>query len=127
MEAGMVGKVRVAGVMLAKNSSADMPKKELVSNSVVTATAAAAAPATESTASVANEITDGEVKKIDKENGKITLKHGVMKKFDMPPMSMVFQVKDAAMLDKLKAGDKVRFSADRINNAFVVTTIELQK
>jgi uncharacterized cupredoxin-like copper-binding protein/Cu/Ag efflux protein CusF len=130
MEAGMVGKVRVAGVMPVKNNSTDVPKKILVANAETRTPAAplaATVKAAEPAASVANEITEGEVKKIDKENGKITLKHGELKKFDMPPMSMVFQVKDPAMLDKLKVGDKVRFGADRINNAFVVTTIELQK
>ncbi|MGB8337403.1 MAG: copper-binding protein [Burkholderiales bacterium] len=127
MEAGMVGRVRVAGVMPAKNTSAGVPKKILVaSTAAAAAVISATTPIVESADSVANELTDGEVKKIDKENGKITLKHGEIKKFDMPPMSMVFQVKDAAMLDKLKVGDKVRFGADRINNAFVVTTIELR-
>jgi uncharacterized cupredoxin-like copper-binding protein/Cu/Ag efflux protein CusF len=130
MEAGMVGKVRVSGVMPAKNTSADQAKKILVANADSPAPAAPVAapvPAIEKEKSVANEMTEGEVKKIDKENGKITLKHGELKKFDMPPMSMVFQMKDPAMLDKLKVGDKVRFGADRINNAFVVTSIELQK
>lgn len=128
MEAGMVGKVRVAGAMPAKNNnSADKPKKMLAANPAVTTAAPVTAPAAEGASSVAYEIIEGEVKKIDKENGKITLKHGEMKKFDMPPMAMVFQVKDAAMLEQVKVGDKVRFSADRINNAFVVTSIELQK
>jgi uncharacterized cupredoxin-like copper-binding protein/Cu/Ag efflux protein CusF len=124
MEAGMVGKVRVAGLMLAKNNRADAPKTATVANAEVATPAPAVA---DNANSVTNEMTDGEVKKIDKDNGKITLKHGEIKKFDMPPMSMVFQVKDAAMLDKVKVGDKIRFGADRINNAFVVTTIELQK
>ena len=54
-------------------------------------------------------LTDGEVKKIDKEQGKITLKHGAIKHMDMPGMTMVFLAKDKAMLDTVKAGDKVRF------------------
>ena len=73
-------------------------------------------------------MTDGEVRKVDKENKKITLKHGEIKNLDMPPMTMVFGVKDKALLDKVKAGDKVRFSADK-NAAgdLIVTAVEAQK
>ena len=69
-------------------------------------------------------MTDGEVRKIDKENQKITLKHGELKNLGMPGMTMVFQVKDAALLDKLKAGDKVRFIAEKVSGGFAVTAIE---
>lgn len=69
-------------------------------------------------------MTDGEVRKIDKSTNKITLKHGELKNLDMPAMTMVFKVKDPAMLDQVKPGDKVRFSADRVNGAITVTTIE---
>lgn len=71
--------------------------------------------------------TDGEVRKIDKDAGKITLKHGEIKNLDMPPMSMVFQVKDKALLDKVKAGDKVSFTADKINGQYTVLSIEAAK
>jgi Cu(I)/Ag(I) efflux system protein CusF len=70
------------------------------------------------------ELTDGEVKKIDKEAGKITLRHGELKNLNMPAMSMVFRVKDASMLDQAKVGDKVKFAADRVNGA--VTIVQLQ-
>ena len=69
--------------------------------------------------------TEGEIRKVDMASKKITIKHGEIKNLDMPPMSMVFQVKDAAMLEKVKAGDKVRFKADKEGGAFVVTEIEL--
>ena len=72
-------------------------------------------------------MTDGEVRKIDKENKKITLKHGEIKNLEMPGMTMVFQVKDAAMLDMLKAGDKVMFKAEKANGALVVTEIQTVK
>jgi len=75
-------------------------------------------------AAAAPGLTDGEVRKIDKENGKITIKHGEIKHMDMPPMTMVFQVKDKAWLDKLKAGDKVRFQAEKQGTDYVVTVIE---
>lgn len=75
--------------------------------------------------SMAPSATEGEVRKVDKAAGKITLKHGDIKNLDMPGMTMVFQVKDAALLDKVKAGDKVRFMADKADGAIVVTSIEL--
>lgn len=69
-------------------------------------------------------MTEGEVRKIDKEAKKITLKHGDIKNLDMPGMTMVFQVKDAALLDKVKVGDKVMFTAEKADGAIVVTAIE---
>jgi Cu(I)/Ag(I) efflux system protein CusF len=67
--------------------------------------------------------TDGEVKKIDKAQGKITLQHGEIKNLDMPPMTMVFRVTDAKMLDNVAVGDKVRFSADKVGGNYTVTTL----
>lgn len=75
-------------------------------------------------AAAPTELADGEVKKIDKETGKITLRHGELKNLKMPAMSMTFRVKDAAMLDQVKAGSKVKFAAERVNGA--VTIVQLQ-
>ena len=75
-------------------------------------------------AAAAADMTEGEVRKIDKPARKITLKHGEIKNLDMPGMTMVFQVEDAALLDKVQAGDKVRFTAAKTGGAFVVTAIE---
>lgn len=75
----------------------------------------------------AADLTDGEIKKIDKDNKKLTIKHGDIKNLDMPGMTMVFQVKDPAMLDQVKMGDKVRFTAERQGGAIVVTRIEAAK
>ena len=72
-------------------------------------------------------LADGEVRKVDKDAGKITLKHGPIKSLDMPPMTMVFQVKDRALLDKVKAGDKVKFAAQESAGAYIVTAIETAK
>ena len=81
-----------------------------------------------STAWAAGEaMTDGEVRKVDLENKKLTLKHGEIKNLEMPGMTMVFQVKDPAMLDKVKPGDKVRFHAERVGGAIVLTEIETVK
>jgi Cu/Ag efflux protein CusF len=82
--------------------------------------AAHAAPAP----AAAAELTEGEVKKIDKDAGKITLRHGEIKNLGMAAMTMVLRVKDAAMLDQLKVGDKIRFAADRVNGA--VTIMQMQ-
>ena len=68
--------------------------------------------------------TDGEVRKIDKEQGKVTLKHGPIANLEMPGMTMVFKVSDPKMLDSVKEGDKVRFSAEKVNGAITVTAIE---
>jgi len=70
----------------------------------------------------------GQVTKIDESAGKITLKHGPIKKLEMEdPMTMVFRVQDPAMLKQVKVGDKVKFDADRINGQFTVTKIEKSK
>ena len=96
--------------------------KKLISIAVLTL-ACVAALAQVST----QDMTEGEVRKVDKDAKKITLKHGPIKNLDMPGMTMVFQVKDPALLDKLDkltAGDKVKFSADQLQGAIVVTAIE---
>lgn len=72
-------------------------------------------------------MTDGEVRKVDKDNLKITLKHGEIKNLDMPGMTMVFGVKDPSILDKVKAGDKVQFRAESEAGKFTVTEIQLAK
>jgi Cu/Ag efflux protein CusF len=70
-------------------------------------------------------LADGEVRKIDRSALKITLRHGPLPNLDMPPMTMVFRVQDAALLDSVKVGDKVRFKATKEGGAFVV--IELRR
>jgi Cu(I)/Ag(I) efflux system periplasmic protein CusF len=69
------------------------------------------------------EMVKGEVVKVDKAAGKVTLKHGPIKKLDMEGMTMVFRVAEPAMLDKVKAGDRIEFEADRVNGAITVTKI----
>jgi len=67
---------------------------------------------------------DGVVRKIDKDTGKLTIKHGEIKSLDMPPMTMVFQIKDKAMLDGVKAGDKIRFKVIDDGGKMVVTELQ---
>jgi Cu/Ag efflux protein CusF len=83
-------------------------------------------PATAAAAN-AGEMTDGEVRKIDLEAGKVTLKHGDIKNLDMPAMTMVFVVKDKAMLEKLKTGDKIRFKAIDDGGKYTLTEIQPAK
>lgn len=69
--------------------------------------------------------TDGEVRKIDKDAGKLTIKHGEIKSLEMPPMTMVFTVKNTALLERVKAGDKVKFNVIREDGKMVLTDIQL--
>jgi Cu(I)/Ag(I) efflux system periplasmic protein CusF len=73
-------------------------------------------------------LTEAEVRKVDPAHGKITLRHGEIKNLDMPPMTMVFTAKDKALLKNVKAGDKVRFAADKdAAGEYIVTAIEPAK
>ena len=81
------------------------------------------APAIAQAAQPSAAMVEGEVQKIDKDAGKITLKHGPIPNLDMPAMTMVFRVKDPTMLDTVKTGEKVRFSAEKVGGALTVTQI----
>jgi Cu/Ag efflux protein CusF len=72
-------------------------------------------------------MTDGEIRKVDKDTNKLTIKHGPIQNLEMPAMTMVFQTKDASVLDQVKAGDKVKFTVEKIGGAMVVTHIEAVK
>ena len=72
-------------------------------------------------------MSDGEVRKVDKEAGKVTLRHGPIANLEMPGMTMVFRVANPKMLEGLKDGDKVRFAAERANGAITITAIEPAK
>ena len=110
-QAGMVGKIKV-----------------LAARPAGTAMAAAMVVAVADTSQASGtELTEGEVRKIDKEAGKLTLRHGPIKNLDMPAMTMVFSVKDKALLDPLQAGDKVRFRVVNEGGKFTVTQIEPAK
>ena len=70
------------------------------------------------------DMADGEIRKLDPDNQKVTIKHGEIKSLGMPGMTMVFRVRDPALLAQLKPGDKVRFQAEKANGAIVVTKIQ---
>ena len=88
---------------------------------------AAEAAGTVATAADAATMSDGEVRKIDKDAKKITIKHGELKNLDMPAMTMVFQVKEPALLEKVKVGDKIKFRAEKIGSSYTATAIEVAK
>ena len=88
------------------------------------AAALAAAPLSWATS---HGYTEAEVRKVDKDAGKITLKHGAIENLEMPPMTMVFRVKDPAMLDQVKAGDKVRFRAEKVGGQYTLTELKEEK
>ena len=89
----------------------------LATNHLAT-TSPAANPAAES------PLIDGEVRRVDKDAKKLTIRHAPIANLDMPAMTMVFQVKDPAMLDQVKAGDKIRFVAEKSSGAYTVTHLE---
>jgi Cu(I)/Ag(I) efflux system periplasmic protein CusF len=83
----------------------------------------AAASTQENGATAAAGMSEGEIKKVDKEAGKITIKHGELKNLGMPPMTMIFRVKDKALLDQVKQGDKINFVAEKVNGKLTVMQI----
>jgi Cu/Ag efflux protein CusF len=82
------------------------------------------APAVVAEASQPAAMTEAEVRQIDKAAGKITLKHGEIRNLEMPAMTMAFAVKDPAMLEQVKVGDKVKFAAEKVGRAYTVTVIQ---
>jgi Cu(I)/Ag(I) efflux system periplasmic protein CusF len=88
---------------------------------------AAAQTASSSAASAVDDMSEGEIRKVSKDTGKLTIKHGEIKNLDMPPMTMVFTAKEPALLDKVAVGDKVRFVVVEDGGKMVVTDIQVVK
>lgn len=86
--------------------------------------AASATPASNASVPAAAEWAEAEVRRVDREARKVTLRHGPIRNLDMPPMTMVFQVADDALLARLREGGKVRFVAEKRAGAYVVTQVE---
>ncbi len=91
---------------------------------LVLAAAFALAGAAHAQTAAADALSEGEVRKVDKEGARLTLEHGPLENLDMPGMTMVFRVGDHAMLEALHPGDKVRFHAEKIDGRLTVTRIE---
>jgi Cu/Ag efflux protein CusF len=67
---------------------------------------------------------EAEVRRVEVSTGRIQLRHGPIANLDMPPMTMVFRVKSPALLDGLKEGDRILFTAEKIDGAYTVTSVE---
>jgi Cu/Ag efflux protein CusF len=77
-------------------------------------------------AAASAEWAEAEVRRIDAANGRVTLRHGPIRSLDMPPMTMVFQAREAALLAGLKNGDRIRFQAVSEGGKYMLTQIERQ-
>jgi Cu/Ag efflux protein CusF len=105
-------------------AAAVLAASALVPLSALAQAQAATPSAAPSPTAQAASLTDGEVRRIDKDAGKLTIKHGEIKHLDMPGMTMVFVAKDKALLDTVKVGDKIRFMVIEENGKLVVTEIQ---
>jgi Cu(I)/Ag(I) efflux system protein CusF len=83
------------------------------------------APAATPATAPATPASEGEVRRVDREGGRVTLRHGEIRNLEMPPMTMVFTVRDKAALEQVKEGDKVRFRAVNEAGRFIVTDLEV--
>ena len=81
-------------------------------------------PVPQTAARSASALTDGEVRKLDKDTGKITIRHGAIVNLDMPPMTMIFQVSDPSRFESIRAGDQIRFAAEKRAGVYTVTLVE---
>jgi Cu(I)/Ag(I) efflux system protein CusF len=119
--------IGLTGVPLIASASGDHQGSHSNTTKSEPAAASANTAATSSAATSNAAITDGEIRKVNKDAGKITIRHAELKNLDMPAMTMVFQVKDKAMLDQVKTGDKVSFVAEKVDGKFTVTQLEARK
>ncbi|KVK87567.1 RND transporter MFP subunit [Burkholderia ubonensis] len=71
-----------------------------------------------------NALTDAEVRKVDAATGMVTLKHGALENVGMPPMTMAFKAKDAAMVKQVKEGDKVKVRVEQVNGTLTIVKLE---
>jgi Cu(I)/Ag(I) efflux system protein CusF len=104
-----------------------LAKAALVAALILSSASSAYAQSAPATATVTDSMSSGEVKKVDKGAGKMTIKHGPLQNIGMDAMTMVFRVKDPAMLDQVKAGDKISFVAEEPNGQLTVTKLEKQQ
>lgn len=94
--------------------------------------AAAGSPTVEHTPSSATteravSLSEGEIKKVDIDAERVTIKHGPLENLGMPGMTMIFSVTDVSVLRSIKAGDKVKFAAGKVDGRIVVTELNVQK
>lgn len=102
-------------------------KVALITTLALSSASGAYAQSEPATAAASNSMSTGEVRKVDKDAAKMTIKHGPLQNIGMDAMTMVFRVKDPAMLDQVKAGDKISFVAEAPNGQLTVTKLEKQQ
>jgi Cu/Ag efflux protein CusF len=102
-------------------------KAVLIASLALSTVSGAYAQSEPATSAASNSMSSGEVKKVDKSTGKVTIKHGPLKNIGMDAMTMVFRVKEPSMLDQVKAGDKINFVAEEPNGQLTVTKLEKQQ
>ena len=102
-------------------------KAALIATLALSSASGAYAQSEPATAAAPNSMSTGEVKKVDKGAAKLTIKHGPLQNIGMDAMTMVFRVKNPAMLDQVKAGDKINFVAEEPNGQLTVTKLEKQQ
>jgi Cu(I)/Ag(I) efflux system periplasmic protein CusF len=108
--------MRIFAVLLLISAAMLAPLSHAQSSS--SPSASAPAPA------AGKEMAEAEVRRVDKESKKVSLKHGPIKSLDMPAMTMVFQVRDEKLFEKLVPGQKILFSAEQLQGAYVITAVE---
>lgn len=99
-------------------------KAALIAVLALTSASGAYAQSEPATAAAPDSMSSGEVKKVDKSAGKLTIKHGPLENLDMDAMTMVFRVKEPVTLDQVNVGDKIRFVAEQPNGQLTVTKLE---
>ena len=110
--------VMSAGLVLAAgNATGQMEMHDHSQHAAMAATSQADAAA----------LSEGEIKKVDKDTGKLTIKHGPLNNLNMPGMTMAFKVQEPGVLDQVKVGDQVRFRVERLNGTYTVTKLEMAK
>lgn len=72
-------------------------------------------------------MSEGEIRRINKETGKVTIKHGPLQNLNMPAMTMLFVMQPSTMIDQIKEGDKIKFVADKIDGEFVAKSLQIEK
>jgi uncharacterized cupredoxin-like copper-binding protein/Cu/Ag efflux protein CusF len=129
-QAGMRGSINVAALgKTAPTAAAAAPASPVATTPAPAAKPAKDTPTTPQAspkATAATDMAEAEVRKIDLDANKITLKHGPIKNLDMPGMTMVFHVRNPALLSKLTVGDKIMFTAEQLQGALVMTSAEKQ-
>lgn len=94
---------------------------------ILSSVAGAHAQSTQASATAPESMSTGEVKKVDKSAGKLTIKHGPLENLGMGGMTMAFRTADPSMLDQVSVGDKIHFVAEQPNGQLTVTKLEKQQ